>query len=99
MVEHRFEELHSYMIGDLKKLPPVFFESGWTDLTAPCGKFVSLAEQYMDDGTTYNRLHFEKMDILVMMDVCDGKLVSLFLKYYKEPAYRKEQDSHVSGKN
>ncbi len=84
ILERRFEELHNYLDEDMRQMPPGFFEVGWNVHIKPCGAFVSIGEQSIVADTVINRLHFEKQDIAILIEVHAGIVTGMLLQYCKE---------------
>lgn len=84
VLEGRFTELMPYLNSDMKMLSPDFFESAWNVHIKPCGKFVSVGDQSIDGNTVTNRLHFEKLGVIIKVEVCGGILAGMVLQYFKE---------------
>ncbi len=84
VLERRFEELQSYLDEDMRQMPPGFFEVGWNVHIKPCGAFLSIGEQSIVADTVINRLHFEKQDIAILIEVHAGIVTGMLLKYCKE---------------
>ena len=84
ILERRFEELHDYLDEDMRQMPPGFIEVGWNVHIKSCGEFVCIGEQSVVADTVINRLHFEKQDIAILVEVHAGIVTSLFLQYCKE---------------
>ena len=84
ILDRRFEELQNYLDEDMRQMPPGFFEVGWNVHIKPCGAFVSVGEQSIVADTVINRLHFEKQDIAVLIEVHAGIVTGMLLKYCKE---------------
>jgi DNA-binding transcriptional MerR regulator len=84
ILERRFEELQGYLDEDMRQMPPGFFEVGWNVHIKPCGTFLSIGEQSIVADTVINRLHFEKQDIAILIEVHAGIVTGMFLKYCKE---------------
>lgn len=86
MLEGRVAEFMTHLNASSKRMPPEFFESAWNAHIAPCGKFLSFGEQYMDGCEIVTRLHFEKRGVIVKMNVCGGLVATIFLQYFNENA-------------
>ena len=86
ILERRFEELHGYLDEDMRQMPPDLFEVGWNVHIKPCGAFVSIGEQSIVADTVINRLHFEKQDLAILIEVHAGIVTGMLLKYCKEKA-------------
>ena len=84
IMERRFEELQGYLDEDMRQMPPGFFEVGWNVHIKPCGEFVSIGEQNIVADTVINRLHFEKQDVAICIEVHAGIVTGMFLQYCKE---------------
>ena len=84
ILERRFEELQAYLDEDMRQMPPGFFEVGWNVHIKPCGAFVSIGEQSIVADTVINRLHFEKQDIAILIEVHAGIVTGMLLQYCKE---------------
>lgn len=84
VLERRFSELKPYLNSDMKMLTPEFFESAWNVHLKPCGEFVSVGEQSIDGNTVTNRLHYEKLGVVIKMEVCGGIVAAMLLQYFKE---------------
>ena len=84
ILERRFEELHGYLDEDMRQMPPGFFEVGWNVHIKPCGAFVSIGEQSIVADTVINRLHFEKQDLAILIEVHAGIVTGMLLRYCKE---------------
>ena len=81
LLERRFSEINQYFGADMNKLPPSVYESLWDNHILPCGKFLSVGEQTLDGNKVRNRLHFEKLDVVVMVEVFDGVVTGALLQY------------------
>ena len=84
VLEQRFEELHGYLDEDMRQMPPELLEVGWNVHIKPCGEFVSVGEQSIVADTVINRLHFEKQDIAILIEVHAGIVTGVLLEYCKE---------------
>lgn len=84
VLERRFSELKPYLNSDMRMLPPDFFEAGWNVHIKPCGKFISVGEQSIVGNTVINRLHFEKLGVIIRIDVYGGIVAGMVLQYFKE---------------
>ena len=84
ILERRFEELQGYLEEDMRQMPPGFFEVGWNVHIKPCGEFVSIGEQSIIADTVINRLHFEKQDVAILIEVHAGIVTGMLLQYCKE---------------
>lgn len=84
LLERRFEELHDYLDEDMRQMSPDLFETGWNVHIKPCGKFLSIDEQSVIEDTVINRLHFEKQNLAVLIEVHAGIVTRMLLKYCKE---------------
>ena len=84
IVEHRFTELKPYLNNDMNRMPPGFFEVGWDVHIEPCGAFLSIGKQKIVADTVINRLHFEKQDVAICIEVHAGLVTGMFLQYWKE---------------
>ena len=82
--ERRFEELHDYLDEDMRQMFPDLFETGWNVHIKPCGKILSIGEQSIIEDTVINRLHFEKQNLAVLIEVHAGIVTGMLLKYCKE---------------
>jgi DNA-binding transcriptional MerR regulator len=84
LLERRFSEINQYLAADMNKLPPSVYEALWDNHIQPCGKFISIGEQTLDGNKVKNRLHFEKLDVIVKIEVIDGVVTGSILQYSKE---------------
>ena len=84
ILERRFEELQGYLEEDMRQMPPGFFEVGWNVHIKPCGEFLSIGEQNIIADTVINRLHFEKQDVAILIEVHAGIVTGMLLQYCKE---------------
>lgn len=84
VLERRFSELKPYLSSDMKMLPPDFFEAAWDVHIKPCGGFISVGEQSVDGNTVINRLHYEKLGVIIRVDVFGGIVCGMVLQYFKE---------------
>lgn len=84
IVERRFGELRPYLNNDLNRMPPGFFEVGWNVHIEPCGAFISIGKQKIVADTVINRLHFEKQDVAILIEVHAGIVTGMLLQYWKE---------------
>lgn len=84
LLERRFSELKPYLNSDMKMLPPDFFEAGWNVHLKPCGNFVSVGEQTVEGNSVYNKLHYEKLGVVVKIDVYGSIVTGMILQYFKE---------------
>lgn len=82
--ERRFEEMHDYLDEDMRQMSPDLFETGWNVHIKPCGKFLSIGEQSIIEDTVINRLHFEKQNLAILIEVHAGIVTGMLLKYCKE---------------
>ena len=83
-MEHRFSELTPYLDSDMKMMPPDFFEIGWNVHIKPCGKFVAVGEQSIEEDTVINRVIFEKLTVMILIEIHSGLVAGMFLQYCKE---------------
>lgn len=84
ILERRFEELKPYLNSDMKLLPPDFFAAGWDVHIKPCGRFCAVGEQRIDGSTVINRLHYEKLGVIIRTDIYGGIVTGIVLQYFKE---------------
>lgn len=84
VLERRFSELKPYLNSDMKMLPPDFFEAAWDVHIKPCGKFISVGEQRIDGYSVFNRLVYEKLGVVIKIDVFGGIVTGMVLQYCKE---------------
>lgn len=84
LLERRFSEINQYLAADMNKLPSSVYESLWDNHIQPCGRFISVGEQTLDGNKVRNRLHFEKLDVIVKIEVIDGVVTGSMLQYCKE---------------
>ncbi|MBO4523272.1 MAG: MerR family transcriptional regulator [Ruminococcus sp.] len=84
IVERRFSELKPFLNNDLNRMPPGFFEVGWDVHIESCGAFISIGKQKIIADTVINRLHFEKQDVAICIEVHAGLVTDMFLQYWKE---------------
>ena len=83
ILEERFLELKKYLNADMRRLPPEFFETAWKAHIEPCGKFVAVGEQSMDGNTVINRLHFEKLGVIIRTDIYGEIVAGIVLQHFK----------------
>lgn len=81
MLERRFAELMPYLDSDMRRMTPEIIGAGWDAHTESCGAFVSVGEQRIVADTVINRLHFEKADIAVLIEVHAGLVTGALLQY------------------
>lgn len=84
LLARRFAELKPYLGGDMKLLPPDFFEAAWNVHIKPCGSFLSVGAQSIDGNTVTNRLNYEKLGVVVKTEVCGGIVAGMVLQYFKD---------------
>ena len=83
VVERRFDEIKPYLNSDMSAMPAGFFEVGWDVHIKPCGKFLSIGKQSIIADTVINRLHFEKQDAAICIEVHAGLVTGMLLQYVK----------------
>jgi len=83
ILEGRFSELKKYLNADMRRLPSEFFETAWKAHIEPCGKFISVREQSIDENTVINKLYFEKLGVIIRIDVYGELVVGVVLQHFK----------------
>jgi DNA-binding transcriptional MerR regulator len=84
LAEGKFAELSPYFNSENKEWPVDFISNVWNSHIKPCGKFISSGEQSMDGETIINRLNYEKLGVIIRMNVCGGLVATIFLQYFKK---------------
>ena len=84
VLDGRFDEVRKYLNTDMGSLPEEFYAAAWESHLKPCGKFLSVGKQTIDGFSVYNRLHYEKLDVVVKTDILGGIVCGLLLQYAKE---------------
>ena len=84
IVERRFDEVTPHLNSEMSALPMGIFESGWDVHIKPCGEFLSIGKQSIVADTVINRLHFEKQDVAILIEVHAGIVTGMLLQYWKE---------------
>ncbi len=84
IVEHRFDEVMPYLNSEMSAMPAGFFEVGWDVHIKPCGKFLSIGKQSVCADTVINRVHFEKQDVAILIEVHAEMVTGMLLQYWKD---------------
>ncbi len=84
IVERRFDEVTPHLNSEMSAMPIGFFESGWDVHIKPCGKFISIGKQSVIADTVINRVHFEKQDVAICIEVHAGIVTGMLLQYWKD---------------
>ena len=94
ILEQRFEDLMPHLDSDMRMMPPGFFQVGWNVHIKPCGAFLGMGKQTVEDDAIVNRIRFEKTDVAILMEVHAGLVTDMFLRYCREDesstGYREE---------
>lgn len=83
LVNGRFSGLKPYLNADMKRQPPEFWEMAWNAHTAHCGRLISVGEQSMDGHTVINKLYYEKLGVIVRVDIYQGIVCGIVLQHFK----------------
>lgn len=84
VLERRFAELQPYLDSEMRAMQPDYFEACWDVHIRRCGKFISVGEQSIVADTVINRLHFEKVDVAILIEVHCGLVTGVLLQYLNE---------------
>lgn len=82
LVDGRFSELKQYLNADIKRQPSEFFAMAWNAHTEYCGRFISVGEQSIDGHTVINKLYYEKLGVIVRVDVYKGIVCGIVLQHF-----------------
>lgn len=83
LVEGRFSELKQYLNFEMKRQPSEFFAMAWNSHIEYCGRFISTGEQIIDGHTVINKLYYEKLGVIVRVDIYKGIVCGLVLQHFK----------------